>query len=95
MNDLLQRPQTSTKRRKVSAEPIVDCSQSQILTSNLHVEAWESIVEKKHAILEERREKAKERELGRKQKEIAKETKARQKDVSRIAKAKQNRGRDL
>ena len=47
--DILRIPQTYMKKRKIS-EPIVDYSESQVFTSNQHIEALESIMEKKHSI---------------------------------------------
>ena len=60
------------KKEKVSAEPIVDYSQSQVLTSDDHVSALESIVEKKIRVAKEKKKAARERALLKKQKELQK-----------------------
>ena len=56
--DLLQIPQCTTRKMKVSAEPIVDYSQSQVLTSDDHVSILESTAEKKIRVAEEKKKVA-------------------------------------
>ena len=82
-------PQQPTKRRKVSIEPIMDYSESQILTIDDHVEVLESIVEKKFRIAEEKEEKKRQRELTKKDKEISKERKNMEKASARLANDKE------
>ena len=94
-SNFLHLPEQSTKRNKVSGEPIVDYSQSQALTTDGHVDALKSIVERKFKIAQERREKLKERDLNKKEKEIANQKKAKEKALLKAAKDKQARKKDV
>ena len=91
----LKVPQEPTKRRKVSVEPIINYTQSQILTSHEYVDALESMVEKKFRIAQEKEER-RQRELTKKAKEIAVEKKKKRKKAStKLAKDKEAKKKDL
>ena len=56
-----------TKRRKVSLEPIIDYTQSQVLTANEYVEALEDIAKKKFRVAQKKEEKIRQRELAKRE----------------------------
>ena len=60
-SNFLHLPQQSTKRNKVSVEPIVDYTQSQVLTPDDYVDALKNIAERKFRVAQEKREKVKKR----------------------------------
>ena len=84
----LRLPQKPQRRRNVNHEPLVDYSQSHILTSNQHVDNLQRITRNKETIAREKAEKA-----------LAKETKQREraheKELEKMAKEKRAKERDM
>ena len=96
--------QETTKRSKVSFKPILDYTQSQVLTIGLHIEALEDIVEMKFRVAQEEKEKIKQKKLTKmekvyvnqkKEKVYVNQKKEKDKALVRVAKDKEIKERDL
>ena len=88
INQFLRLPQEPPSRSNARHEPLVDYSQSHVLTSNKHVETLKRISRNKETIAKEKAEKAK-------TKEATKRKRAQEKDMKKAAKDKRAKERDM
>ena len=91
MNEFLKLPRAKRTTRSVNRiEPLVDYSQSQLLTSEEHISNLEIMVGKKERLLEEKKEKKIQREVERakkvEEKKLKRIARATEQEAKRVAK---------